>query len=59
MRERGLRSVRVKNRRISLTKSVTNAYIAPNLLEQDFSTTGINQKWVTDTTYIPTREGWL
>ena len=59
MRERGLRSVRVKNRRFSLTQSVQNAFIAPNLLEQDFSTTAINQKWVTDTTYIPTREGWL
>ena len=59
MRERGLRSVRVKNRRFSLTKSGQNVFIVPNLLEQDFSTTGMNQKWVTDTTYIPTREGWL
>ena len=59
MRERGLRSVRVKNRRFSLTKSGQNAFIVPNLLEQDFSTTTINQKWVTDTTYIPTRAGWL
>ena len=59
MRERHLRSVRVKNRRISLTKSVKNAFIVPNLLAQDFSTTRVNQKWVTDTTYVPTREGWL
>lgn len=31
----------------------------PNLLEQDFSTTKLNQKWVTDITYIQTkRDGW-
>jgi len=59
MREHNLRSVRVKNRRFSLTKSGQTAFIVPNRLEQDFSTTAMNQKWVTDTTYIPTREGWL
>jgi len=59
MQERGLKSVRVKNRRISLTKSAKNAFVMPNLLEQDFTATHTKQKWVTDTTYIPTREGWL
>lgn len=59
MRERGLRSVRVKARRPSLTQSVQNAYIVENLLEQDFSAGTENEKWVTDTTYIPTHEGWL
>ena len=30
-----------------------------NILEQDFSTTSINQKWVSDITYIHVREeGW-
>ena len=30
-----------------------------NLLKQDFSTTGLNQKWVTDITYIHTKQdGW-
>ena len=33
-------------------------YFAPNLLKQDFAATRFNQKWVTDTTYLPTREGW-
>lgn len=32
---------------------------ADNLLEQDFSVSGVNKKWVADVTYIPTREGWL
>lgn len=31
-----------------------------NLLEQNFSTTGVNQKWVTDITYIHTvKDGWV
>lgn len=59
MRERGLRSIRVRKRRIGLTKAGQSAYFAPNLLNQDFSATAINEKWVTDTTYIPTRESWL
>jgi transposase InsO family protein len=59
MRTRGLRSVRARKRRQSLTKAGQQAYIVPNLLAQDFTATRRNEKWVTDTTYIPTREGWL
>lgn len=33
--------------------------IAANLLEQDFTATAPNQKWVTDITYLWTTEGWL
>ena len=32
---------------------------APNRLDQDFSATSANQKWVSDFTYIDTAEGWL
>lgn len=59
MRERGLRSIRARKRRIGLTKAGQSAYFAPNLLQQDFEARRKNQKWVTDTTSIPTREGWL
>ncbi|MGQ9889221.1 MAG: IS3 family transposase [Aggregatilineales bacterium] len=59
MRERGLRSIRARKRRVGLTKAGQSAYFAPNLLQQDFSATRKNEKWVTDTTYVPTREGWL
>lgn len=59
MRQRGLRSIRARKRRIGLTKAGQSAYFAPNLLNQDFEATRKNEKWVTDTTYIPTREGWL
>lgn len=44
-------------------KATTNSNhtlpIAPNLLEQDFSCTDINQKWCGDITYLWTDEGWL
>ncbi len=33
--------------------------MAPNLLERDFSADQPNTKWVADTTYIWTAEGWL
>lgn len=33
--------------------------VAKNLLNQDFTANTPNQKWVSDITYIPTKEGWL
>lgn len=33
--------------------------VAPNSLEQDFTTTAPNQKWAGDITYLATSEGWL
>lgn len=30
-----------------------------NHLDRDFTATGPNQKWVSDITFIPTRQGWL
>jgi putative transposase len=33
--------------------------VAPNLLNQEFSSGSPNEVWVTDITYIPTNEGWL
>ena len=32
---------------------------APNILQQDFSATGVNQKWLADIVYIATKQGWL
>jgi putative transposase len=32
---------------------------APNRINQDFSASAPNQKWVSDFTYIPTAQGWL
>ncbi|MBZ0306266.1 MAG: IS3 family transposase [Anaerolineae bacterium] len=59
MREAGLRSVRAKTHRPCLTRSVQNRYVVENLLAQDFTASRENETWVTDTTFIPTREGWL
>ena len=41
------------------THSNHNMPVAPNLLRQDFRAKAINQKWMTDITYIWTDEGWL
>jgi putative transposase len=41
------------------TNSRHNLPVAPNLLQQDFSATGRNQKYVGDITYLWTEEGWL
>lgn len=59
MRQQGLRSVRAKKRRPCLTRAVQNRYIVENLLQQDFTAQQAHEKWLTDTTYIPTLEGWL
>lgn len=44
---------------VKTTDSNHNRYTAPNLLQQDFTSDRPNEKWVTDITYIPTKEGWL
>jgi putative transposase len=58
MREQGLFAKRPRHRTIT-TKSEPGAPVAPNLLQRDFSAEQPNTKWVADTTYIWTAEGWL
>ncbi len=58
MREQGLTASHPRHRTIT-TKSEPGAQAAPNLLKRDFSADEPNQKWVADTTYIWTTEGWL
>ncbi len=41
------------------TDSKHDLPVAENKLNQDFTASKPNQKWVTDITYIPTKEGWL
>lgn len=48
-----------QRRFVITTDSDHDQPIALNLLEQDFSASAPNQRWVTDITYIPTDEGWL
>ena len=41
------------------TDSEHDKPVAPDLLQQDFTAEAPNQKWVSDITYVWTREGWL
>jgi transposase InsO family protein len=58
MREAGIR-VRPQARFVVTTDSDHDLPVAPNLLQQDFSATAPDLRWVTDITYVPTGEGWL
>lgn len=58
MRENGLKA-RQKRRFKRTTDSLHALPVAPNLLDQDFTATGPNQKWGSDISYVWTREGWL
>ena len=57
MKSLGIRSIIVKKFRPTSSKSKVES--KENVLNRDFSTTNINQKWVTDITYIHTlKDGW-
>jgi transposase InsO family protein len=54
----GIRCKQVKKFKAT-TDSTHTLPVAVNLLEQQFETTAPNRVWVSDITYIPTKEGWL
>ena len=58
MREEGIRAKRKTKFRIATTDSDHDRTIAPNRVNQQFETKSINQVWLTDLTYIRTREGF-
>ncbi len=58
MQEQGLFAKRPRHRTIT-TQSEAGAQVAPSLLQRDFSANAPNRKWVVDTTYLWTAEGWL
>jgi transposase InsO family protein len=58
MREAGLRAK--GSRKYKATTDSDHALpVAPNLLQRDFKTDRPNAVWVSDITYIWTREGWM
>lgn len=58
MRHNGIQVIR--SRKFKRTTDSDHAFnIAPNLLQQDFTASGPNQKWAGDITYVWTREGWV
>lgn len=59
MRETGLVARSRRTRKPRTTDSSHDYRIAPNLLERDFVTQGLDEVWLADITYLPTREGWL
>ena len=58
MGENGIKVIRTQKYKVT-TNSNHTFNIAPNLLGQDFSAYGPNQKWAGDISYIWTSEGWL
>lgn len=58
MKELGLKSKLRKKFKVT-TDSKHNYLIAENVLDRDFKATRISQKWVSDITYIQTKEGFL
>ena len=58
MQEHGL-SARKKKRKPRTTDSNHDFPVASNLLEQDFTADAPDKKWMSDFTYLETREGWL
>jgi putative transposase len=58
-----MRSARIQSKMakkfVITTNSKNTKSPAPDLLKRNFRTTGRNQAWVSDTTFIRTRQGWL
>lgn len=49
-----------RKRRFKITTDSKHNYpIAPNILGQDFTVSRKNQVWVSDITYIKTKQGWM
>jgi putative transposase len=59
MRREGIRPPKRRRRYPVTTQSLPGVIPAPNRLNQEFSATTANTKWVSDFTYIDTAAGWL
>ena len=59
MKSLGLRAISHRKFRVRTTDSSHEFPVARNELDQDFTATKPNEIWLSDITYIPTREGWL
>ena len=58
MRIAGLRGCPKRSFRVTTQRDPSHP-VADNLLEQDFTAEGPNERWASDITYISTRQGWL
>ncbi|HMB22538.1 MAG TPA: IS3 family transposase [Anaerolineales bacterium] len=59
MRKEGIRPQKRHKWHPVTTQRQPGAIPAPNRLNQDFSATAANTKWVGDITYVDTAQGWL
>ena len=59
MRNEGIRSIVSKKYRGFTTDSKHSLPVAKNHLNREFLADRPGQKWVSDITYIPTKQGWL
>jgi putative transposase len=59
MRKANIKSIVRKKYRVQTTDSKHIYAPAPNILGRDFYAEHTGKKWVSDLTYIRTREGWL
>jgi len=58
MSRNGIKARTVKRYRIT-TKSKHRFPVAPNIVDREFTARAADRLWVSDITYIGTREGWL
>lgn len=58
MRANGIRA-KMKRRYRATTNSAHKLPVAPNLVQQQFTVAEPDRLWVSDISYIPTKEGWL
>jgi transposase InsO family protein len=59
MRLHGIRGKCRRRKKVLTTDSQHGLPVVVNVLDQQFTATAPNQKWVADITYLPTQEGWL
>jgi len=59
MRSEGIRSIVNKKFRFTTTDSNHKFPLSKNVLSRDFTAIIPAEKWVSDITYIPTKQGWL
>lgn len=58
MNKIGIHSVARKRKFLKKNEELSTFHHYPNILNREFSADRPNQKWVTDVTYIHTRQGW-
>lgn len=59
MRQANLQGVETQTKKVCTTQADESNPVAENILNRDFTASKPNKKWVSDITYVPTKQGWL